>query len=215
MKRLHCCVYDAEIVNCVPNRDEEREPDLTYCQGWGDKKGMGVAVVVALDLWSFRTHIFFEDNLADFQRLASMRHNLVGFNSKSFDDPLLAAAGFPVTTTFDLKEAFGGVLPGGQRVKGRTLDDFCRANLPGSGGKSMHGGDAPKYWQRGKRGTVTNYCSKDVWLTAELLCLLPGFIIDPATGQSVKVGVPPELEMPQMEMFLPNDQNLDAFAVAG
>ena len=205
MKKLHACVYDAEIVHCVPQHGEERESDLTYCGGWGDKAGMGVAVVCAIDLWTGRSHIFLEDNLADFQRLAASRHSLVGFNSLSFDDGLLAAAGYPVTTTYDLKRELSNVLPGGQRVKGRTLDDYCRVNLPAAGGKSMHGGDAPKHWQRNKRGTVINYCMKDVWLTASLLCLLPGPIIDPATGQTVKVTVPFELQEPQMEIFLPNE----------
>lgn len=184
MKRLDAIVYDAEIVNCVPTSDEPRDPDLAYCQGWNDKAGMGVAVVAAIDLWTGQPRIFLEDNLAEFAAMVATRFHLIGFNSKSFDDPLLAAAGVSVTTTYDLKLEFFKAL--GQRLKsykgGRTLDAIAAANLGEQ--KSMKGALAPVLWQRGQKGQVIDYCLKDVFLTARLIHKLPA-LIDPVTGQTV------------------------------
>lgn len=188
MIRAHAVVYDIEIEKCVPDGDI-RNPGYEYCKGWGDKAGMGVSVVAAIDLWTGRPHVFLKDNLEDFQQLVASRTNLIGFNSAYFDDLVLAAAGFPVVTTWDMKAEFGGLLKGGTRVKGRSLADFVRVNLPGQQGKSMDGADAPKAWQREEFGRVIDYCLGDVYLTAELLSKLPN-IIDPVTGQTVQVYAP-------------------------
>jgi hypothetical protein len=188
MRQIHAVVYDLEIINCVPG-DGPNDPDYAYCKGWGDKAGMGVSVLTAIDMWTGRPHIFLEDNLPDFQDLVASRTTLIGFNSEDFDDKVMAAAGVPVKTTFDLKKALGGVLPGGARVKGRTLADYLRVNFPGAEGKSMHGSEAPKKWQRKEWGEVIDYCMGDTYLTAKLVDKLPT-IIDPVTGQTVQVYAP-------------------------
>lgn len=186
--RAHAVVYDIEIKKCVPD-DQPRDPNYEYCNGWGDKAGMGVSVVGAIDLWTGRPHVFLEDNLAEFQELVASRTDLIGFNSRSFDDLVLAAAGYHVITTWDMKVEFGGLLTGGSRVKGRSLADFVRVNLPGQQGKAMQGSEAPRAWQREEFGRVVDYCLGDVYLTAMLLGKLPT-IIDPVTGQAVQVVAP-------------------------
>lgn len=188
MKQLHAIVYDLEIINCVPDAGPN-DPNYTYCKGWGDKEGMGVSVVTAIDMWTGRPYVFLEDNLMDFQDLVSTRTNLIGFNSIDFDDKVMAAAGVPVTTTWDLKKALGGVLPGGTRVKGRGLADYLRVNFPGQEGKSMHGSEAPRAWQRKEYGRVIDYCGGDTFWTAKLVDRLPT-IIDPVSGQTVQVRAP-------------------------
>lgn len=188
MIRAHAVVYDLEIEKCVPG-DGPMDPNYQYCKGWGDKAGMGVSVLTAIDLWTGRSHVYLRDNLHDFQNLCARRGNVIGFNSASFDDLVMAAAGFPVITTWDLKVALGGLLPGGVRVKGRKLSDYVRVNLPGQDGKSMDGADAPKAWQREEYGRVIDYCMGDTFLLAELVSCLPS-IVDPVTRQTVQVHAP-------------------------
>jgi hypothetical protein len=188
MRQIHAIVYDLEIINCVPG-DGPNDPDYTYCKGWGDHAGMGVSVLTAIDMWTGRPHVFLEDNLMDFQDLVASRTTLIGFNSEGFDDKVMAAAGVPVKTTFDLKKALGGVSKGGGRVKGRALADYLRVNFPGAEGKAMHGSEAPRAWQRKEYGRVIDYCMGDTFLTAKLVEKLPT-IIDPVTGQTVQVYAP-------------------------
>lgn len=189
LRRLHAVVYDLEIKKCVPG-DAPIDPNYEYCKGWGDKAGMGVSVLTAVDMYTGRGHVFLEDNLADFQELAARRGTLIGFNSRDFDDKVMAAAGVPVTTTWDFKVALGGLLNGGARVKGRRLADFIRVNLPGLQlEKEMDGAEAPKAWQREEYGRVIEYCMGDTFRLAALVSLLPT-IIDPVTGQTVQVHAP-------------------------
>lgn len=194
MRRIDAVVYDLEIVRCVPCNGEEREPDLEYCGGWGDRAGMGISVLCAYDMYLGRMHTFLADNLDDFFELITHRQHLIGFNSKQFDDRVVeAVTGRHIETTYDLKDevfAATGEKRGMSPKGGRTLDELCRVNLGGAK-KSEHGGDAPKLWQRGKYGRVINYCMKDVWLTARLVDKLPS-IIDPVTGQTLTVKDVPE-----------------------
>jgi hypothetical protein len=180
VKRLCCVVYDLEIVRCVPQRGEPRDPQYQYCEGWHDKAGMGISVIGALDLRTWTPRVFLEDNFSDFVALCADVGQVVGFNSISFDDAVCAAAGLDVQTTYDLKAEFLAACP--DRKAGRRLDDIARANL--GVGKSGSGADAPKLWQRGMYGQVIDYCLTDVRHTAMLVTMLPE-LIDPVSGRRI------------------------------
>lgn len=188
LRRFDAVVYDCEIVRCVPKRDEPRDPNLAYCEGWHDRAGMGISVIGAIDLRDWTPHVFLADNFADFVALTREVEQLVGFNSVNFDDPLCQAHGLDIHTTYDLKlEVFAAAnaakarLTGEGRAGGRTLDELARANL-GTAKSLPSGAVAPILWQQGKYGEVIRYCLNDVRLTAGLVCLLPE-LIDPATGR--------------------------------
>lgn len=38
-------IYDIEIRNAIPDGDSTPLPDIIYCEGWRDFKGMGIAVI--------------------------------------------------------------------------------------------------------------------------------------------------------------------------
>lgn len=183
--RLDAIVYDLEIVAMIPDRRTvARMEGVRYCDGWTDYAGMGVACACAVDLYTGRPHIFLEDNLPGLQQLAASRRHLVGFNSIMFDDKVMAGAGFPVTTTYDLKVEAGGVIKG-RKVPGRRLADFARANLGVEKDVGNHA-DLPAYWQHGEHGLVINECMSDVFLLARLVQLIETGLIDPVTGREIK-----------------------------
>jgi hypothetical protein len=194
--RVNAVVYDVEIVNCIAGKDEVRDPKYKYCGGWGDFKGMGVAVVCAIDMLTGDSRIFLEDNLRDFQSLVLSRDCVIGFNSIAFDDPLMQANDIAIKTGYDFKIEAMIAAKGSKYDKGRKLDDYAQLNLGAS--KPMSGGLAPKLWQDGKRGQVIDYCMNDVILTAKL-ALMTEAILDPVTRLQVKLKDIPSLS-PQLIM---------------
>lgn len=180
--KLDAVVYDLEIVRAVPSPDEPRFPSVEYCEGWHDRSNMGIACLCAKDLLTGASHVFLEDNIDEFFELVEARKHLVGFNSLRFDDLVVeAVTGTKVVTTYDLKHEALAVI-GGRRVPGRSLDDYCHANL----GLSKPLGEhfmLPIWWQQGRRGTVINECLSDVELLSRLVERLPE-IIDPVTGRT-------------------------------
>jgi len=181
MRSLDAIVYDAEIVKAIQGRGEELRPGVEYCGGWGDYAGMGVAVVCCIDLRDGRPRVFLADNLDEFAQLAASRGHIIGFNSQMFDDKLLAARGFPIATTYDVKvEVFAALGQSLKSYKGsRSLDRLAAANL--GAGKEMSGAMAPVLWQRGEHGKVIDYCMADVFKVVQLLELPK--LIDPVTGR--------------------------------
>jgi hypothetical protein len=176
-------VYDLEIVRAVPQPDEERFEDVEYCAGWGDKQGMGVAVIGAVDLYTGDTHVFLDDNFPAFAGLVASRRHLVSFNGIAFDDLVLRdALGIEVRTTYDIKVEAQGVI-GGKRIPGRSLADFARVNLYVDKPIQNHA-MLPVMWQRGQRGAVINECLSDVRITARLAMRIPR-LIDPVTGREI------------------------------
>jgi hypothetical protein len=192
--KLHAVVYDTEIVRKIPDSGEERIPGIEYCNGWTDFVGMGIAVLCAIDLWTDRAHVFLEDNLDDFAKLVAARGNLViGYNSKRFDDKLLAAHEIRVETAYDLGEEILSAIKSRRKLVkgGQTLSEIARVNLNAQ--KALDGAQAPVLWQQGKRGQVINYCMKDTWLLAQLV-RMGTKLKDPVTGQLFEVAPIPVLE---------------------
>lgn len=176
---------DCEIIREVPWPDQERMPGVEYCEGWQDFTGMGIACVGVIEakLWStsqpygFRgleirgARVFGTGYLDSLPDHLNRHAGVVTFNGLRFDLPLLAAHGvelLPETPHLDLAreiwDAAGiedPVLP-----RGLGLNALCRANhIPG---KTGHGAEAPRQWQRGEHCRVIDYCLQDCLALIEL-----------------------------------------------
>lgn len=185
-------VYDAEIIKCIPNGKPSL--DYEYCGGWDDFENMEISVIGFYSdkksLW-FNGYCHCLKPFHDFQRLVNNESQIIGFNSKQFDDNLCKANGIKIKTTYDLLEevrlaAFGSPLwqdtPKGHSY---SLDAIARAN---GMTKTGSGALAPQLWQEGKHQEVIDYCVNDVKLTVELLNLgLKGKLINPNNGKYLQL----------------------------
>lgn len=190
-------IYDAEIEKAIESKSHRRQEGIEYCEGWKDFEGMGLTVVCAYDYVTDRYRVFMEDNLHDFAELIGAADLLVGFNSIPFDNQLLRAQGLFVDDgrCYDLLREIwigAGLAPEFEYPShiGYGLDDVCKANFGVS--KTGHGALAPVDWQRGRYGSVTDYCLADVALTKKLLdkVIRSGWLISPKTGESIKIRRP-------------------------
>lgn len=167
-------IYDIEIANAIPGSGRQREPGVSYCEGWQDYSGMGIAVVGCYDYAADRTRVFCNDNLEEFFALARKTETVVGFNNQRFDDRILAARGCLLEDgqSYDiLGEVWRGLgLGPDYRTEthgGFSLQRLCQANFGTP--KTGDGGQAPVLWQRHYFGSVIDYCLADVHLTKKLL----------------------------------------------
>ncbi len=183
-------IYDCEIIRCIPDLKNSRNPKLKYCQGWEDFKGMGISVICAYASWEDSYHIYLDDNLLSFQELVNQADEIVGFNSLSFDDPLCIAHGIKVKTTYDLLcqvRIAAGMPPHyvkGVTLKGYSLEALAQANF--GYGKAKMNELAPELWQQGQRGQVIDYCLKDVTLTRKLY-EQRFHLLDPTNGKTLNL----------------------------
>lgn len=165
--------------------------------GWDAYKELGISVIGCWDSISQDFSYILADpifpptkgkkELKDFQALVNQCDQIIGFNSKNFDDPLCWAHQVDIKTTFDLLEevriaAYGSPdwedQPKGFSYK---LDALAKFNLDYS--KSGHGALAPKLWSEGKYQEVIDYCINDVRILKDLYELfLAGKLKDPNTG---------------------------------
>lgn len=177
-------VYDLEIRKGILGRQDIPEAGIDYCQGWGDHANMGISCLCAYDSGEDRYRVFFDDNRGCFEELVKKADLLVGFNNIRFDDKVLAACGWPVghgVPRYDiLREiaAAKGLNPNGIHG-GHSLEACSTAN--GGSPKSGHGAQAPIDWQRGRTGSLVDYCLEDVRLTRQLFERIRdiGGLIDP------------------------------------
>ncbi len=185
-------IYDVEIEKLIPSKNNPPEPGYEYCHGWGDHVGMGISVVSVYDFDDGFPKIFMKDNLHELFEMMEKANIIAGFNSKHFDNKLMAAHGYvvPDEKTYDLyleiKEAAGAH----KYAKGYNLDNCCHVNLGYQ--KSGPGEMAPKLWQDGKTGEVVNYALRDIILSYKLLDMcMKQPIIDPGnTGSRIFVRNP-------------------------
>lgn len=208
MEGMNYLIYDCEIIKLIPPKNGEPDPNYQYCQGWNDHANMGISCIA----WahsngsegvftfggSIEEHEMFTDAFVD---LCWRSDKLIGFNSKNFDDKLIAANGIcqytdymekaPITTDFDLLElvrlaAYGSTFykdcPKGHSY---ALGKIGEVNgFPKTGSGEL----APKLWQDGERREVIEYCLNDVRITRELFELaLEGKLIDPNTGKELSI----------------------------
>lgn len=188
MNRL---IYDIEIKNAIPGR--KRIPGINYCRGWFDYAGMGVAVIGYK--WNQESPAHCRDAASFFDLLLELDdedYKLVGFNSNSFDDKLLAAHDLEgITTHYDVLEevriaaGFGASFKSVPRGYSYKLDVIAKAN---GFSKTGDGSLAPILWQQGKHSQVIEYCKNDVEITSKILDLgLAGELIDPNTGKKLQL----------------------------
>ncbi|MCY3753951.1 MAG: hypothetical protein OXG99_07675, partial [Alphaproteobacteria bacterium] len=177
---------DIEIIKAIPPRNGDREPGIEYCGGFEDHENCGVSVICAYDYATGRYRVFMEDNFAEFVALADDPASMpvIGFNSMSFDDKVLAANELAVTTNYDLLREMWRSVGLGPEFQypthvGFSLDATAKAN--GLPGKTGHGALAPVQWQLGEIGQVVDYCLEDVRLTKTLIdkVLRYGRLTDP------------------------------------
>lgn len=188
MNRL---IYDIEIANPIPNKDEILIGGIDYARNWGDFEGMGIAVIGYKWNDEPADHCF---NTASFLDLLiaidDENYKLVGFNSRSFDDHLLAASGLEgVTTHYDLLEeiriaaGFKANFQSVPRGYSYSLDAISKANGFAKTGDSK---EAPLLWQRGEKQRVIDCAMVDCDVTSAILDLgLAGQLIDPNTGNKL------------------------------
>lgn len=150
-------IYDVEIINAIPSRDKAPEPGITYCQGWEDHKGMGIATLVAYASWIGYPQLFNSTNLSQLSSLIEEADIISGHNILGFDNKILAAYGINIDPAkcYDTMHEI-------MRITGRRsrLEDVCAANFGAK--KTDDGALAPILWQRGERLRVINYCMADV-----------------------------------------------------
>ncbi|MBF0121769.1 MAG: hypothetical protein HQK79_23305 [Desulfobacterales bacterium] len=185
-------VYDIEIKKAILGKNEQPIKGIEYAADWNDYEGMGIAVICAYDYQTERTRVFCEDNFKEFQDLVNKRATIVGFNSIKFDNCLCRANGIEVYdyNSYDILHEIWRALGLGydfdQSIhEGFGLDATFRANFPNQIGKTGTGGMAPVNWQRGKIGSVIDYCINDVRMTRLLLnkIILKGGLTNPKNCQ--------------------------------
>lgn len=190
-------IYDCEIKNLIPDRNP-RLPGYSYCQGWEDFEGMGIAVVAAYEYGEDRYRVFCGDNLSGFVELLKTHKECVGFNNRRFDDRLLKAHGIeiPPIRSIDLLRsvwAAAGLDPDNFRPQthgGFNLGMMAKANF-GYGKATGAGAQAPILWQDGKIGSVIDYCIEDVRMTKALVdkVMRDGTLIHPRNGKILTVNL--------------------------
>lgn len=169
---------------------------MEVCSGWTDFVGMGISI---LSITYFRridrenTEVVTETflNLEDFKarilELKKQGYKVGGFNTKKFDDKLLKAHGFDLTSDFDIldlvREAAGVKLF--QKGVSYALDFIAKAN---GMAKPHSGALAPLLFQQGKIKELTDYVANDTQMEYNILMkLIAGTLIDPNTGRRLKI----------------------------
>lgn len=190
-------IYDCEIKKDIAKKGEPIESGIEYCGGWRDFEGMGITVIGVYDYQTDRYRVFLEDNLSEFQDLIAQRELVVGFNNNAFDNLLCEANGLwiPSEKSYDLLVEIWAGAGLGPRFNPSTHGGFgldaCSAVNFGTQ-KSGNGALAPIDWQRGKYGSVIDYCLNDVKLTKDLMDLVlnQGSIICPKTNRTLTIRHP-------------------------
>lgn len=183
-------IYDLEIAKLIPASGKTCA-DYEYCTGWDDHAGMGISVI-GLQVGDTSPRPIFTAAEFDGQLEYLDITCLIGFNSKAFDDKVMAAHGSTLAVThYDLLEevriaaGFSADYRSVPRGYSYALGAVAEAN---GMAKTGSGELAPKLWQDRDFAAVIKYCLNDVTITAELLYLgLKGALIDPNTGNKLQL----------------------------
>jgi hypothetical protein len=196
---MNYLIYDLEICRAIPPKDPNaRLLDIDYCGGWEDFENMGIsciswAIVDGNDggLISAEVYLWNDFSRLKFMEAISKNDNLVtGFNTKKFDDRLMAANGVTVASDFDILELI--IEAAGQKGKPYWEQgySYSLAKIGAANGieKTGTGENAPILWQQNKIADLITYCLNDATIEAQTLAkLLAGELIDPNTNQKLKV----------------------------
>ncbi len=165
---IKALVYDLEIVNCIPDRKEPPDPNLTYCKGWGDHAGMGISVLCAYDIFEDRYRVFCDDNKNEFFEACNDRL-LITFNGRNFDNKVIQAC-WPEQPQWTFGGSYDLLAEIRSAGGGGSLNAICEVN--GLSEKTGSGALAPTLWQQGHYGEVIDYCLNDVKMTIELFAMV-------------------------------------------
>lgn len=162
-------VYDVEIEAAIPEKGVARREGIRYCSGWGDHRGMGLAVVGVYDSVHDRYRVFGgeTEDVISLSMLIAQRRAIVSWNGRAFDDKVMLAAGVcldrvqQVDLLHKIRQRTG-------TLAGWGLAETGRRNL-GLPSVTDTGRDAPYLWQAGKVGRVVDHVLEDVQITKLLL----------------------------------------------
>lgn len=198
---MNAIIYDIEIAKAIPSPNSYCEKGIKYCGGWSDHARMGISVIGVYDYVEDRYRTFCADNSDEFTALWDNRDLCVGFNNIPFDNAVIRATKDADWQCPDdvrcydlLREIWiaSGLEPEFNRKThgGVGLDAVCERNFGAK--KSGNGALAPVDWQRGKYGTVIDYCLNDIRLTKKLfdLVLSGKPVINPKTGAELMLRMP-------------------------
>ena len=200
MKPERILVWDTEISTpIITDLKTQEETNIPFARGFDDFDNMRVSVLCAFPLSQClelrdseklfqRGMWFWPETLSNAEFYFSQFDCHVGFNSISFDAPLLRANGVFLNPDrqYDILAEFKKAT--GKRCK---LTDLAATNLNGFN-KSGHGANAPLDWIAGRKIEVTKYCAQDVLVTALLMekILTSGFLRSPYSGAVVPMPKP-------------------------
>jgi len=144
--------------------DLETKKEFAEIGGRGHPELLGVSVLGAYSYNENRYCIFEERELKEFEKMLANTGLLVGFNSNSFDIPVLQpylSLDLKTIPSLDMMEA---VVKGvGFRV---SLDNLARTTV--NAAKSADGLTALRWFREGRVQEVKDYCLKDVEVTRTL-----------------------------------------------
>lgn len=183
-------IYDVEIANPIANNwNVSKHPEIkTWAKSWEDFLGMGISCI---GFYSFSSDQYcVTEDLGRFQ-YAIKDAEIIGFNTRSFDDRLLQAHGVDIKTHYDLLEeiriAAGYPPQWGAEFKGcglsYKLELMAQVNLGQT--KATTGADTPIQWQKGNKAVVKAHVLQDVIITKQLY--EKAELIDPNTGAWLKL----------------------------
>lgn len=190
-------VLDCEIKNAILGRGEVAIPGIEYCGGWRDFAGMGISTVCTYDTATHLSRCFLKEDLGDLS-VYLWKKPTSGFNTKRFDNLLLAQHGVDIDTSihYDMLEQIWialGLNPdkfNPHTHGGWGLDAVCGATLGLH--KTGHGALAPVWWQQKRHGKVIDYCLNDVHMEGQLLLhiIKYGWVVSPKDRTPLRVATP-------------------------
>lgn len=198
---MYTLIYDVEVKRIPWDGKSYQMKRYEYASGWKDYEGLGVACICAWsekfkaygvftdifeqinadklesDNWSVEAVVV--DPISQFQTWVNAHDVVAGYNSREFDDKVVAAAGIRCQTTYDvLREIYAAIgldpnysFPESEKdqwkkYSGYRLEDVAKANF--GRGKIGNGAMAPIQWQDGEYEAVIRYCLDDVRLERDL-----------------------------------------------
>lgn len=194
-------IYDIEVRRIPWDGKSYQMKKYEYASGWRDYEGLGIACICA---WSYKFGgygIFSNESFdpefikklkleldepiitiasfSEFYAWIKAHKIIAGYNSREFDDKILAAANIPCQTNYDiLREIYAAIglnphytFPESEKDQwrkytGYKLEDVAKANF--GRGKIGSGATVPIQWQDGEYEAVIRYCLDDVRLERDL-----------------------------------------------
>lgn len=170
--------FDLEIKKGVPDKNEPKIEGIEYCEGWEDKKKMGISLGCARLSWENRFKFYDELNILDLITDFQAADLVVGFNIWNFDTPLLKATlirlGLPEETgmagkCYDLFADIQNSHPPevGRYAKGWKMGQVGKGTLGIE--KDGEGAMAPVLYQQGRMAELATYLLQDVNINSQLM----------------------------------------------